>query len=166
MKVVDQKGKFFGLINILDLFLILLLIVALVFAGLKYTQNKDLGTGPAKQKEVTYVLYSSAEHPFVVDAIKPGDQIRSKDTNTKIGQVVSVEKGPGKQAVPTADGRMVLATVPQKEMVHITVKANATVSSQTAVVADLGLLAGNKVSIKGPKYMIDTVISSVNLGGK
>ncbi|WP_051331206.1 DUF4330 domain-containing protein [Aneurinibacillus terranovensis] len=166
MKVIDQKGKFFGLINILDLFLIVLLIAALAYAGVKYTHNKELGPGPAKTKEVTYVLYNSAEHPFVVNAITVGDTIRNKDSNTNLGQVVKVDKGPGQQAVPTADGHMVMSTVPGKSSIYITVKAQATVSGQSGVVQDTALLAGNKVTIKGPKYMIDTVISSVNLGDK
>jgi hypothetical protein len=167
MKVIDQKGRIFGAINILDLFLILLLIGALIFAGIKFTQEGEIVSGPKTQKEVTYVLYNSAEHPFVVDQIKKGDVIRNKDNNAKIGEVVAVEKQPGKSAVSTADGRMVMATVPEKYSVYITVKTKATVSGETAVgEGDNALLAGNKVSIKGPKYMIDTIISKVDLGDK
>jgi hypothetical protein len=165
MKAIDEKGKIFGVINILDLFLILLLIGALVFAGIKFTQNEDVASGPKTTKEVTYVLYNSAEHPFVVDQIKVGDIIKDKDKNVPIGKVVSIDKQPGKAAVSTADGRMVMATVPEKYSVYITVKTKATVSGHTAVgEGDNALLVGSKLSIKGPKYMIETIISKVNLG--
>ncbi|ERI09579.1 DUF4330 domain-containing protein [Aneurinibacillus aneurinilyticus] len=167
MKAIDQKGRVFGAINILDLFLILLLIGALVFAGIKFTQGQDVGTGPKTQKELTYVLYNSAEHPFVVNQIKKGDVLRNKDNNQKIGEVVSIDKQPGKVAVTTADGRMVMSTVPEKFSVFITVKTKGSTIGETAVGEDgSALLAGTKVSVKGPKYMIETLISEVNAGEK
>ncbi|MBN6186615.1 DUF4330 family protein [Aneurinibacillus sp. BA2021] len=167
MKVFDQKGRVFGVINILDLFLILLLIAALVFAGIKFTQGENTAAGPKEKKEITYVLYNSAEHPFVVDQIKQGDVLRNKDNNQKIGEVVSVEKNPGKVAVTTADGRMVMSTVPEKYSVFITVKTKGEVVGETAIGEDgSALLTGGKVAVKGPKYMIETLISKVNLGDK
>jgi hypothetical protein len=167
MKMIDQKGRIFGVINILDLFLNLLLIGALIFAGIKFTQGDEVVSGPRTQKEVTYVLYNSAEHPFVVDQIKKGDVLRNKDNNAKIGEVVSIKKQPGKVAVTTADGRMVMSDVPEKYSVYITVKTKASVSGETAVGEDgSALLTGSKVSVKGPKYLIETLISEVNLGDK
>ncbi|AMA72035.1 MULTISPECIES: DUF4330 domain-containing protein [Aneurinibacillus] len=167
MKAIDQKGRIFGVINILDLFLILLLIAALIFAGLKFTKSEEIAIGPTTQKEVTYVLYNSAEHPFVVDQIKKGDIIKDKDKGLKIGEVVNVEKKPGKVAVTTADGRMVMSTVPEKYSVYITVKTKAAISGSTAVgEGDNPLLAGSKLTIKGPRYMIETLLTEVNLGDK
>jgi hypothetical protein len=77
-----------------------------------------------------------------------------------------VEKQPGKAIVSIADRRMIMATVPEKFSVFITVKTKATISGKTAVgEGSNALLAGSKLSIKGPKYMIETMISKVNLEG-
>lgn len=165
MKVIDERGKLFGWLNILDLFLIILLLGAGAFAALKFTQGDTIATGPVSKKEVTYTLYNSAEHPFVVNQIKTGDIIRDKDKNVPIGKIISVKKEPGKVAVPTADGRMVMSTVPEKYSIYITVQTNAVIQGgQGEGEGKTPLLAGNKVSIKGPKYMIETIISDVNLG--
>ncbi|WCN38488.1 DUF4330 domain-containing protein [Aneurinibacillus uraniidurans] len=165
MKVIDEKGKFFGWINILDLFLIILLLGAAAFAAVKFTHGDEIAVGPVTKKQVTYTLYNSAEHPFVVNQIKVGDIIRDKDKNVPIGKVVAVKVAPGKTAVPTADGRMVMSDVPEKLSVYITVQTNAVVQGgQAQGEGQTPLLAGNKVSVKGPKYMIETLISDVNLG--
>ena len=41
MKVIDKEGKLFGLINILDLIIVLVLIFAVVFGAKRYFTKPD-----------------------------------------------------------------------------------------------------------------------------
>ncbi|RKD23827.1 hypothetical protein BEP19_05200 [Ammoniphilus oxalaticus] len=165
MKAIDERGRLFGLMNILDLFLIIILIGASVFAGLKFLKPGDIQIGTSSgQQEVSYTLFNSGEHPFVVDEIKEGDMIKLVDNNSTLGTVVAVEKKPAMNYVNTADGRTVLAPVPEKYEVYIHMKANARVSGDSAVVGDTGLLVGNRVKIKGPVYMMEALVRDVEIG--
>lgn len=166
MKVIDEKGRLFGFLNLLDLFLIVVLIGAAIFAGMKFMNpGGDIQIGQASgQREVTYTLYNSGEHPFVVNVIKEGDVIRSVDNNGVIGTVVSVEKKQAMNYVNTADGRTVLAPVPDKYEVYVHMKANATVSGNSASAGGQNLLAGNRLTVKGPVYMMEALIRDVEIG--
>src|SRR5690554_7534733 len=64
MKLIDQNGKVFGVINILDLFLILLLLAAGTFAGLKFIGTDgggNIGGGGGGDKAITYTLFNSKD---------------------------------------------------------------------------------------------------------
>src|SRR5699024_4783144 len=107
---------------------------------------------------------NSGEHPFVVDEIKEGDQIRAVENNGVLGTVVSIEKKPAMNYVNTADGKTVLAPVPEKYEVYVHMEANATVSGNSASVGGVGLLAGNRVKIKGPAYLMEVLVRDVEIG--
>jgi hypothetical protein len=160
--MIDRQGKLFGVINILDLFLILLLIGAGIFAAGKFLGSNDEGgiLAPAEKYPVTYKLYNSAEHKFVIDRIKPGTVIRNANNNQVIGQVVDIEKYPGKTYLATADGQMVLSEVPNKYESIITIRTTEATGS-TPSVGGVALLVGNRLRIKGPDFTLEVLISDI-----
>ncbi len=92
MKVVDEKGKLFGILNIIDLLVILLLIVALALVGWKVLR-KD-GASNAGRTILTYTVLVENVEPEVYEGIQ---------------QYVPGESGIGDQLM--ADGAMVDAYV-------------------------------------------------------
>lgn len=162
MKIIDRQGKLFGVINILDLFLILILIGAGIFAASKFLGTGDEGILTTGEKQtVTYKLYNSAEHSFVIDRIKPGAVIRNADNNQVIGQVLDIEKYPGKTYLATADGEMVLSEVPNKYESIITIRTTEAVGS-TPSVGGVNLLVGNRLRIKGADFQMEVLIYDIN----
>ena len=74
MKVVDEKGKLFGKLNIIDLLVILLLIVAVALIGWKVTR-KD-GASNASRTILTYTVEVEGVDQEVYEGIKayvPGE---------------------------------------------------------------------------------------------
>ena len=66
MKVIDEKGKLFGKLNIIDLLVIILILAAIVVVGLKVLGPSD--GGPAGTK-VTYTVRMTAQNKNVVEEI-------------------------------------------------------------------------------------------------
>lgn len=166
MKLIDRQGKLFGVLNILDLFLILLLIVAGLFAASKFLGSDNDGGGILSSGDkytVTYKLYNSAEHNFVIDRIKPGTVIRNASNNQVIGQVTEIETFPGKIYLATAEGKMVLSEVPNKYESFITIKTTEAVGS-TPSVGGVTLLVGNRLQIKGPDFQMEVLVYDVDTG--
>ena len=74
MKLVDEKGKLFGILNIIDLLVILLLIVAVALIGWKVLK-KD-GTSNASRTILTYTVEVKGVDKEVYEGIKayvPGE---------------------------------------------------------------------------------------------
>lgn len=167
MKLIDRQGKLFGWINILDLFLIVLLLAAGAFAAMKFlgTDSGPVSFGGSEQKKITYVLYNSNEFPFVIDRVKIGDTLKSVNTNGILGQVVGVTTDQSMAYVATTDGKMILSPVPEKKEILITVETTATISGGHPLAGGEQLLVGNRLKVKGPDYQIEVIISSAELGG-
>lgn len=80
MKIVDEKGKIFGKLNIIDLLVILVLIAAVVLVGIKL-QRRD-GAGNVPRTVLTYTVKVPSVEPQVYEEIQkwvgdgqPGDQL-------------------------------------------------------------------------------------------
>lgn len=93
MKIIDEKGKIFGKLNIIDLLVILLVIAAVAFLGIKLA-NRDSG-GVVGTTKLTYTVKVSAVEPEVYESVKqniPGQLMASGELVN--GTVVSVEAEP------------------------------------------------------------------------
>lgn len=72
MVILDEKGKLFGKINIIDLLVIIVLIVGLAFGGYKILSRYFIHTD---YENYVVVLRAEDVHPEMVDAIRIGDDL-------------------------------------------------------------------------------------------
>lgn len=107
--MIDEKGRLFGKLNIVDLLVILVVLVAVVVLGVKFL-GKDGGGGinPGKT-QVTYTVLVKGVEQEVYDNIQkyiPGQLMASGEMLD--GQVVSVEPRAHEQTVTvdTTDGTL------------------------------------------------------------
>ena len=124
MKIVNEKGKLFGLINIVDLLVlvVVLLLAAALFVKVILPAASD-ALAPEAKMEVTLRIRG------VMDYMK--DQIKESEGATLIAgsayvpgtKVISVEEVPYKAAANTDTGEIKTATDPQKYDLVIKVSA-------------------------------------------
>lgn len=69
MKIVDEKGKLFGKINLIDLLAILVVIAALVFAVVKFTGGEEDAVIGSTSK-LTYVAQVSSVTPEIYEELQ------------------------------------------------------------------------------------------------
>ena len=67
MKVVDEKGKLFGKLNVIDLLVIILIIAAAVVVGVKLLGGGD--AGGAESTQLTYTVHLTAQDADLVDQL-------------------------------------------------------------------------------------------------
>ncbi|MBQ7523090.1 MAG: DUF4330 domain-containing protein [Oscillospiraceae bacterium] len=63
MKFIDEKGRLFGKINLLDLLALLLVLAAVVFFGLRLVRGHDSGSRSVEPKHLTYTVLVEAVDP-------------------------------------------------------------------------------------------------------
>ena len=86
--MIDKNGKLFGKINIIDLLIVLIVIAAIIFVGLRFAGNdNDLGTYHA----VRMTFFAEDAPSFLAGKAVPGDPVIDYDTSNYLGTVGSYE---------------------------------------------------------------------------
>lgn len=121
MKIIDKKGSLFGLINIVDL-LIIVLLLALVAVGVKRFGNKA-AVGEATTKKGVITAEIKDVRDVTAKNVKVGDPIYDYDKGTLIGKILTAEVEPYKDKTEY-QGKFFNAEVPDKYRVIVTLDAD------------------------------------------
>ena len=120
---MDEKGKLFGKVSIIDVLVVVVIlagIVGAVFAfgkinsGAVLTENKGIVRHDSTLDTLEVTMRLREVRSMTKDAIHIGDEVFAKDTGKYLGTVVSVTSEPAKKIISGFDGRSALATVPEK----------------------------------------------------
>lgn len=121
MKIIDKKGRLFGLINIVDL-LIIILLLALVAVGVKRFGNKA-AVGEATTKKSVITAEIKDVRDVTAKNVKVGDPIYDYDKGTLIGKILTAEVEPYKDKTEY-QGKFFNSEVPGKYRVIMTIDAD------------------------------------------
>ena len=123
MKLVNEKGKLFGIINIVDL--IVLLCIIIVAAGVLYKFAAPAASNVIAPKSDMYVTMRVRGAMYYLDAevtkLTPGTRLIAGSDYIADAEVVSVESVPYLSAAETDKGEFVTASDPQKSDLIISV---------------------------------------------
>lgn len=124
--IIDEKGKIFGKINIIDLLAVLIIVVSVAAVCFKFGFSAHKNVGSAGD-EITYVMKVKAIRDTSADALNIGDSLTEKTTKKKIGKIIDKRVEPAKEVVNKADGTLTREVeVPGRYDVYITVKGSGT----------------------------------------
>lgn len=150
--MIYKKGKLFGLFNIIDV-AILLIVVAAVFGFVMKSgilEKVSLSTND-RNIEVTFRIERIKSEN--ASGYKVGDTLTDTETGASLGQITAVRQESAQDIVTKADGSAVLAAVPKYVNVYITIQGEGT---KTA----LGnFINGNRHVAPGGKVNIGTYFS-------
>jgi len=125
MKIVNEKGKLFGLINVVDL-LVLIFILA-VAGGIAWKIfGNQIQQITAPTVEVTYVVRISDASKVIYENAKDmtfPQQIATSSGAVQDAYLLKIETAPAESSVMTDDGRIVTAVDDTKTDIICTIKA-------------------------------------------
>lgn len=129
--IIDEKGKLFGKVSIIDIAVILLVVISII-GGIVVYRNIEQGkiapsdsallshSGALGEAFVEFEL--SNVRDVTKDAISVGDFIYSAETDKFIGEITKIASKPFKESLTGTDGTMIFAEVPEKYSLTLTVK--------------------------------------------
>lgn len=141
MKLMDEKGKLFGLVNIIDLMAVLVLGL-LIFGGVKRLKSQPIVVDKTSEAIITYEVEDV--RMATVENVVAGDPIYHYDKNEYIGEIIEVEHREYKEPVEF-NGEWVSAPVPDKYVVRFKVKADVRDNPDV-------ILAGGEQTRVGTQY--------------
>ena len=120
---IDQKGKLFGKISIIDLLVVLVVIAGIagtvlafqkVRGGSVLTENKAILKQDSTLDMLEVEMRLNEVRSMTRDSIHIGDDVYAKDTNKYLGEVVRIETEPATRIISGYDGRAAEAEVPER----------------------------------------------------
>ena len=125
MKIINEKGKLFGLINIVDLLVLLFILVVAGGVAWKIFGNQ-IQQITAPTAEVTYTVRINDASPDVYAALKDMEfpqQLATSSGAVSDAYLQKAETAPAEQSVETSDGRIVTAVDSAKVDIICTITA-------------------------------------------
>ena len=137
--IIDKKGKLFGIINIVDLCVILVVLVAIgaIYFKFNLSSHSDIA---ASEDRVVVTYKVASVRDFTLRQFEIGDKLFSDEDDSFIGEVVNVSKEPATDYIKTIDGGIKKAEQPDRFDVFVDVECSAYID-------------GDKVYIHGGKQL-------------
>lgn len=159
--MLDEKGRLFGLVNIIDLTVVLVLLLVLAAGAYKF-----LYVNPTYQPELKTIrmelLVEEVRQP-TVDAISVGDRVREKNSNGYFGTITGIRVEPAKEVVATAAGELVEAEIPGRYNLYLVLQAPAEVTEEHIRVAGQEVRIGYTPVIRTQTYQVETVVFGLEM---
>lgn len=156
-RFLDERGRFFGKVNVVDLVVLLVIIAVVVFAVVR-TAGGSSTTVPVK---ITYTV--EEVRGATVDALEAGGTVRD-DGGTVLGEVVRVSVRPTLEEYMTPAGELKAFESPVFSDVDIVVVGEGRLSASTVRIGSVPMRVGKKVTLVGPGFEVQTVIMDVLWG--
>lgn len=129
-KIIDEKGRVFGRISIIDFIVIAIVLVLGIAVYLKF-HVLEVTSSSAETTSITYELKISGIRDFTIESIQAGDILfdLNNDSGNSIGTVVSVVSAPARAASELMDGTFVIGNVEGRYDLTLTIEATGLVNS-------------------------------------
>lgn len=163
MKLIDEKGKLFGLINVVDLIVLLLVIVVAAGAYSRFTpETSSAGQGELQEIEVKVMLPEVME--FAANSFSVGDELINANNSAYFGQIKDIVIQPISQKVIDEEGQVVLDKSNQRYNATLTVAVQGQVSPTGVVKMDnYQLLIGEVLFVQSNVSKGRVVITEINI---
>ncbi len=163
MKILDEKGRLFRKVNIVDL-LVLLIVLLAVFGIFWKLLGPSVKTAVAPEVKMTAVLRLRGASPFLVKELETNDQVGKKlvaGNDYTSATITKVTFEPYVIQATTADGTVVDATDPSKKDVMITIECMVPKNTAVPKVANQEIRAGRTFTLKTIDFESAPIIESV-----
>jgi hypothetical protein len=151
VKILDEKSRLFGMVNPVDLLLIVAVIAALFIAATVLFPSVS-PTKPAAKDTVQATILVGGVRNYVPGSIKVGDPVNRK-TGGKMGKVVTVDAVPATFEEPTAAGTLKKATSTLFTDIYITIEGPGQINpGVSAFMGDEQLRSNQDIDIQAPTF--------------
>ena len=119
--IIDDKGKLFGKISIVDILIVAVLLAAIAGVYYKFGRSKT-ATVFTKPDTIEISFYIEDIPAFVANKIKEGDLVKDRVNNTTIGKVTSTTVGPDIYYYPNSEGQAIASSKPGYASIQFTAR--------------------------------------------
>ena len=150
MKIINEKGKLFGVINIVDLLVLVAAIAVIAGVGYKLFAPQ-IADAAAKQVPMTVTVRVRGATPFLVEEVQRNSQVGKKivsGSSYTDAVITDMQMEPYDQQVTTADGQIVTARDPDKRDLVFTIETTVAEGTAAPSIGTQEVSAGRPFIVK------------------
>ncbi len=167
LRILDEKGRIFGKINIIDLVVIIVLVAAAVWFGYSMF-GKNLEQDVAERQEETEItVVTSGIRATTAEAIAKGGKIFEFKTGAQIGEVIDVKTEPARVWLVQGDGKWVQVESEDRVDAFVTIRGTARIGENVITMNGVEIRVGGSLGLK-TKFVVfqgHVMLMDLNLGG-
>ena len=166
MKLVNEKGKLFGIINVIDLAILLVLAIVAVAAVYKFAAPAA-GEVISPKSDMTVTMRVRGAMDYLeaeVLKLEPGERL-IMGSDYVDAEVVSVESIPYLAAATSDAGQFVTANDPQKHDLLITIRSKQSKNDPILKIGTQEIRIGRGFIFKTQTIEVNAIIEKVEFDG-
>ncbi len=159
MKIIDEKGKLFGLINAIDLLVLVAVLLVIGAAAYKIKGKDNVENTP---KTVRVTVLAPAIRPEMLTNVQIGDKMVTGSNFTNV-EIKDFEIQPAYMVISNSDGRRVEAIDPFLKDVIFTLEGTTTISSATINLGGQDIRSNKEYYVKSLLYEFKGQVMNVEI---
>ena len=168
MQIIDKKYRLFGIINPIDLLVVVALIVGGAVVWKLLWGGSSSAVPVAELQDVEYTILCSSLRNYSEGQIKVGDPVSTKTSGATIGTVASVQSAPTPgDAFNPVTGKIQPYESTYASDVYIKVKAKGDPTPTGVSVGNTQMRNNEIIQVVTPTFQCDTAIATdLKIGGE
>jgi len=159
MKILNEKGKLFGLINIIDLG-VLLVILAVIAGGIWYMKKDDTPVKTTDTRDYYVTLKCEAVGKNVLDALEPGDRFYYGNSFLDV-TIMEINSEPAKIDTFTAEGDILVKSHPELLDIYVKVLVKSPADEPMIYIAQTHATVGKLIALKTDRVEVTSVVTKI-----
>jgi hypothetical protein len=161
MKIINEKGRLFGIINVIDLSVLLVLVLITGAVAFKVTGG-NIATSSGGIKEITFVVKAPQKYDFVAQAFKEGDRLTYGNIFLD-AEIASVRFEPAKISAPNAEGKLIAANDPVYNDIYLTIKARLNTNTPVLKLGNYEVRVGATYVVTTQRAAVAAFVQEINI---
>lgn len=142
--MLDEKGRLFGKINIVDLIIIVVIAAAVIFVGLKVFGPKS---EIANTNDVTLTLFCEEAPDYVAEQLEAGTSVYDSTDSVALGTLTDWSLGDSKSYVTDANGNVVEFSREEYCSVTLSIASSGLVDEHGVTINGTLFAAGHSMTV-------------------
>ena len=126
-KIIDEKGRLFGKISIIDVFVIILVLALGAAIYMRFFAKNE--TAVTSEVEFTYQLKVESVRISTAENVRAGDKVFATDSGAYMGTITDVEVTNAVVELPKSDGTFAASETDARRDVVMTVQGAGIISN-------------------------------------
>lgn len=162
MKLIDEKGKLFGKVNVIDLVVALLIIFLVAAVGYKFL-GPEIAASPNAQGEITAVIRFTFRTDDVVKSVQPGQKLVFGTNYIPDAYIADVSFVVSDYITTDAEGKIHVEKHPQYKDLYVTIKATTNTNAAILKVGTQEIAQGKNFYVKTQTTEILGSVQSITI---
>ncbi|HEY5582998.1 MAG TPA: DUF4330 domain-containing protein [Ruminiclostridium sp.] len=162
MKLIDEKGKLFGKVNLIDLVVVMLILFLVVAVGYKVLGPK-ITTSPAAQGEVTAIVKFTFRSDNMVKAVQKGQKLVFGTDYIADAFITDVTSNFADYTSSDAQGKVHYEKHPVLKDMYVTIKAKINTNVPILKIGTQELAQGKKFILKTQTIEMEGNVDSITI---